>query len=127
MNIHVVALKGLYERFGHAVRLWTSNRREAWNEPQSDGEVDRLVRTIAAAVIREPLDGMRQRMFAEAPFDALHHQIADHFSADPSGACAPGDDLSIAGVEGKSGSHHLADRVASSEVLPNDFVASPEM
>ena len=66
------------------------------------------MRAVAAAVVREPLDRMRERMLAKATLNALHHQIADHLAADPAGAGAPGNSLTVAGIEDKGGTNHLA-------------------
>src|ERR1700684_3899022 len=95
VNIHVVSLEGFDKRFGHAVGLRASNRREAGNEAEGDRKIDGVMRPIATAVVREPLHRMRQSAIAEASLDTLHHQIADHLPADTPGAGAPGYDLSI--------------------------------
>ena len=70
VNIHVISLEGFDERLGHAVRLRAANRREAGNKAQGDREVDRFMGSIAAAVVREPLDRMRQSSIAKSSFDA---------------------------------------------------------
>src|ERR1700728_732931 len=80
VNIHVISLEGLDERFGHAVRLRTAHRREARHQAQSLGELDRLMGTIAAPVIREPLNGLRRAVRSEALLNALEHQVADHLA-----------------------------------------------
>jgi hypothetical protein len=59
MDIDVVALKGLYERLGHAIGLRAANRCEARNQAQPLRKLDRLVGSVAAAVVREPLDRVR--------------------------------------------------------------------
>src|SRR5450432_1045432 len=92
VNIHVISLEGFNERFGHAVRLRTANRRKAWHEAESGRKVDRLMRPIAAAVVREPLNRMWHRGGPKAPFDALEHQIADHLTGDTAGAGMPSHD-----------------------------------
>ena len=46
--MHVVALEGLDQGLDHAVRLRAADRREAWDEAESDGEVDRVVSPVAA-------------------------------------------------------------------------------
>jgi hypothetical protein len=48
------------------------------------------------------------RWWTEALLDALEHQIADHLTGDAAGAGTPSHDFSIAGVERKGHSHHLA-------------------
>ena len=57
MDVHVIALEGLHERFGHAVRLRAAHRSEAGHQAQADRKVDRLMGTVRTAVVREPLDG----------------------------------------------------------------------
>src|SRR5471030_1397312 len=108
VNIHVISLEGFNERFGHAVRLRAAHRSKAWHEAESGRKVDRLMRPIAAAVVREPLNRMRHSSGPKALLDALEHQITDHLSGDAAGARAPSHELSIAGVERKGYSHHLA-------------------
>src|SRR6202044_4059132 len=95
VNIHVISLEGFDESLGHAVRLRAANRREAGNEAQGDREVARFWGSIAAAVVREPLDRMRQSSIAKSSFDALDHQISDHLPGNTAGAGAPGHDLPI--------------------------------
>ena len=104
MNIHIISLEGFDERLGHAVG---ANRREAGNGVQLDRKVDRFMGPIAAAIVREPLDQMRQRRITKAPLDALHHQIRDHFSGDPANAGTPAHDFSIAGIECKGHANDL--------------------
>lgn len=50
--------------------------------------------SIATAVIRGPLDGMRQSPITKAPLDTFYHQIPDHLA----GAGTPSHDLSVAGT-----------------------------
>src|SRR5450755_4547120 len=90
VNIHVISLEGLDERFGHSVRLRTAHRREARNERQADRELDRFMGAVTASVVREPLDRLRKAARSEAPLNTLEHQVADHLAADAAGACAPG-------------------------------------
>src|SRR5580704_4583459 len=98
VNIHVISLEGFNERFGHAVRLRTSHRCKAWHEAESGRKVDRLMRPIAAAVVREPLHRMRHGGGPKALFYALEHQIADHLTANSACAGTPSHHLSIAGI-----------------------------
>ena len=49
MNIHVIALEGFHERFGHAVGLRAADRREARHQAKLDREVDRFSRAVLAA------------------------------------------------------------------------------
>ena len=56
MNVDVVAFEGLHERFGHAVGLRAAHRGEARHQAQPDRKVDRLVGSVGAPVVREPLD-----------------------------------------------------------------------
>src|SRR5450631_709071 len=99
VNIDVVSFEGFDERFGHAVRLRAAHRREARHQPQPDRELDGLVSSIAAAVIRQPLHGMPRSARSEAPFNALEHEIADHLPADTACARAPGHDFPVAGIQ----------------------------
>src|SRR5258705_5312982 len=99
MNVDVVTLEGFHERLGHAVELRAAHRREARYEAQADGKVDRRVGPVAAAIVREPLDGLRNALSGEAPLHALEHQITDHLPADAAGGSAPGHDLPITGIQ----------------------------
>src|SRR5476649_1201920 len=108
VNIHVISLEGFNERFGHAIRLRTSHRCKAWHEAESGRKLDRLMRPIAAAVVREPLHWMRYNCGPKALLDALEHQIPDHLTGDAAGAGTPGHDLSIAGVEREGHTYYLA-------------------
>jgi hypothetical protein len=82
--------EGFNERLCHAVGLRAADWREARNEAHADREVDRFMGSIAAAVVREPLDGMRQSPITKASFDAFHHQIPDHLPGNAAGAGAHG-------------------------------------
>jgi hypothetical protein len=108
VNIHVIPLEGFNERLCHPVRLGTAHWREARHQAQSGREVDRLMRTVTAPVVREPLDGVWQRIRSEAPLDALHHQVADHFPAHAASARAPGHDFPVARIQGEGRTHDLA-------------------
>src|SRR5262249_61264023 len=101
MDIHVVALEGLHERFSHAIGLRASNRREAGNEAEPHCKVDRLVGSVGTTVVGEPLDRMWSNSGTKALLDGLQHQIADHLTADAADTGAPGHDLPIAGVQRK--------------------------
>jgi hypothetical protein len=107
VNINVTSLEGFNKRLRHSVGLRAAHRREAGDEAEFDRKVDRLVGPIAAAIVREPLDRMRQSLIAEALLDTFHHQIPDHFSGDAAGAGAPGHDFSVAGIECKGDSNDL--------------------
>lgn len=63
---------------------------------------------VTVAVIREPFDGMRGFLLAEASLNALEHQIADHLPGDSTGGRCPGHHLAITGVERKSDTNVLA-------------------
>src|SRR5271165_2285433 len=108
MDVDIVSLEGLHERFRHAVRLRTAHRGEAWHQAQSICKLDRLVSPVAAAIVREPLHRVRQGARSEAALDALQHQITDHLPADTTGGGAPGHDLPIAGVQGEGDPDNLA-------------------
>src|SRR5882672_3317181 len=101
MNVDVVTLEGFDERLSHAVGLRAAHRCEAGNETQADGKVDRLMCAIATAIVREPLDGLRNALGTEAPLHALEHQVADHLPADAAGGGAPGHDYPITGIQGE--------------------------
>src|SRR5450631_400506 len=58
VNIHLISFEGLDERFCHPIRLRAAHQREARRKAQSHGKLDRLVGTIAAPVIGEPLNGL---------------------------------------------------------------------
>src|ERR1700692_3775322 len=94
VNIPVISLEGFNERFGHAVRLGTSHRRKAGYEAEAGRKVDRLMRPIAAAVVREPLNRMRHGGGPQALFDALEPQIADYLTGDSACVGTPGHHLS---------------------------------
>src|SRR5882757_5279328 len=107
MNVDVVTLEGLHERFGHAVGLRAAHRREAGHETQADGKVYGFMCAIAAAIVREPLDRLRNALGAEAPVHALEHQVTDHLPADAAGGSAPGHDLPITSIQGEGDAEHL--------------------
>src|SRR5712672_2484018 len=108
MNVDVVTLEGLHEGLGHPVGLRAAYRREARHKAQADGKVDGLMGPIAAAIVREPLDRLRNALSAEAPLHALEHQVADHLPADAASGGAPGHDLPITGIQGEGDADHLA-------------------
>src|SRR5438477_7845684 len=107
VNIHVIPFEGFDECLRHAVRLWAAHRREARYQAEASRKVDRLVSSVAAAIVREPLDWVWQAASAETSLDALEHQIPDHLPADPARAGAPGHNLSVASVQRKSHADHL--------------------
>ncbi len=71
-------------------------------------ERDRLVSTIAAAVIRESFDRMRHNTIGKSPLNALEHQISDHLAGDAAGHRNPRHHLSITGIEGEGDADALA-------------------
>ncbi len=115
VNIHVIPFEGFDEGLCHPVRLRAAHRREARHQAQPSRKVDRLVRTIAAAVVGEPLDRVWQAGGTEASLNALEHQIPDHFPADAPGACAPSHHFAIACVQREGHTNDLADQQAISK------------
>src|SRR5262249_46664565 len=75
IDIDVVPLEGLHERLGHTVGLRTAHQSEAGNQPHSNGKLDRLVGSVGAAVVREPLDRLRRVRGVKALLDGFQHQI----------------------------------------------------
>ncbi len=65
---------------------------------------------------RQPLNGVRCPQGVESPFDTGQHEVAHHLAADAAGAGLPGDDFSVAGVDGE----HEADDFA---IPATDFQA----
>src|SRR5450631_1637139 len=107
VNVHVIPLEGFDERFGHSVGLRTAHWCEARHQAQSYGKLYRLMGTIAATVVREPLNGMRKAR-SKAPLNALEHQVADHLTADAAGTRTPGHHFAVAGIQREGHPHHLA-------------------
>ena len=70
VNIHVISLEGFDEGLCHPIRLRAAHRREARHQAQAIRKGDRLVGSIATAIVREPLDRMRQSSIAKSSFDA---------------------------------------------------------
>ena len=70
----VVALQRSDKRLGHAIALRAFDRRRARCEANVAGEAAGVVGGVAAAVIGEPLNGVRQLVhLAEAMLDANDH------------------------------------------------------
>src|ERR1700760_3429890 len=107
MGIHVIALEGFHERLRHTVRLWAADRRKARNQAQANSKLDRLKGSVAAPIVREPLDRVRRFGSSKAPLYTPEHKIADHLATVAAGARTPGHDLPITGVERKGNTHDL--------------------
>lgn len=108
MDIGVVAFEALHERLRHSVGLGTADRSEAGNQAQAHGELDRLVGSVAAAVVGEPLDRLRRDAVSKALLDGLEHQVSDHLAADAADAGTPGNDFPITGIQRKGDTYDLA-------------------
>ena len=104
---NIISLECIDEGLGHAVGLRRSHRRKARHKADRLGEGDRLVSTVTAAVVREPLRRVRGLLSAKAHLDALEYQIADHLACDASGRGYPRDHFTIAGVERKGDTNAL--------------------
>ncbi len=63
---------------------------------------------IAATVVREPFDRMRQSAIGKSPLNTLEHQISDHLAGDVAGRRDPRHHLPIAGIERKGDANALA-------------------
>jgi hypothetical protein len=125
-TLHVISLEGFNERFGHAVRLGAAYRRKAWHETESGRKVDGLMRSIPAAVVREPLHRMRHSGGPKALLHALEHQIADHLTGDAAGTGTPRHDLSIAVIEREGHPHHLAVPASDLEAIGRPTQVRPD-
>jgi hypothetical protein len=74
----IIALEGSDKSFGHAVALRAFDRCGSWDEADVSRETPGIVRCIAAAVVGQPFDGVRQLVDApEAMLDGGDHEIAD--------------------------------------------------
>ncbi len=55
---NVVALERFHERFGHAVGLGASNRRESRHQAETERQVDGVRCDVTTAVVTEAFDAM---------------------------------------------------------------------
>jgi hypothetical protein len=101
VNLNVISLEIFDKGLCHPVRLRRAYGREARYKTDRSSERDRLVSSIAAAVIGEPFDRMRDVLFAETPLDTRQHQISAHLAGDAAGRLDPRQHLSIADIEGE--------------------------
>ncbi len=108
VNVNIIPFESFDEGLCHPVRLRRAYRREARDEADRLSKRDRLVSAITAAVVREPLHGMRGLLTSKPPLNALEHQISDHLAGDTTGGGDPRHDLAIAGVERKGDTNALA-------------------
>ena len=108
LDAGVVALEGFHEGLADPVALWAEDGCEAGHQGQRGGEFQCLTGGISGAVVRQPLNGMWCPQGVEPSFDAGQHEVAHHFTADAAGAGLPGDDFSVAGVDGEDEAHDLA-------------------
>lgn len=74
-------------------------------QPERGSDLRRLLRDVGAAVVRQPLDDVRRPRAAEAALDAADHEIAHHLARDAAGCGCPGDNLAVAGIDGKQHAH----------------------
>ena len=86
VNVKIISPERFDERLRHPIRPRRPDRREARDEANRLSERDRLVNTVATAVIREPLDRVRGLLPAETPLDNLEHEISDHPAGDTTGS-----------------------------------------
>src|SRR5690606_41933306 len=97
------------DRLSHAIALRALHRRRAHDKAQARGETHRLLGGIAAAVVGQPLDRVRQLLDApEALLDALHQQITYVLGADPAGGGDKAHRLPVTAVQAEGHPHHLA-------------------
>lgn len=74
----IIALEGSDESFGHAVALRAFDRCGSWDEADVSRETSSVLCGVAAAVVSQPFDGVRQLVDApEAMLDGGDHEIAD--------------------------------------------------
>ena len=108
VNVNIISLERSDEGLGHPVRLRRAYRREARDEADRLGKLDRLVSAVTAVVVREPFDLMRQSAIGKSTLNAFEHQISDHLAGDAAGRGDPRHDLPIAGIELKGDADALA-------------------
>ena len=109
LQAEVVALQCLHEGLAHAVALGARHRREAGNEVELGGEDTGVTGSVDQAIIGEPLHRMRGTDAAEAGLHGFEHHVADVGTADPGVRDgAPGDDLTVVGVENEGAADDLA-------------------
>ncbi len=96
----VIALECADERLCHSVALRAFDRRGSRDQADVAGEAPGIVRGVAAAVVGQPFDGVRQGVhLAEAMFDRGHHEISHIFGGYPSSRGDVAHRLPIAAVE----------------------------
>lgn len=104
----LIALHGAHERFGHAVGLRAFDGGCARPEVDIAGEATGLSDTVAATVIRQPLDGRRQPVHAgEAVLDGGGHEVAHVLGGYAGSGGNEAHRRAIATVEGEGDPHVL--------------------
>jgi len=73
----VVALEGVGEALGHAVALWTAQRRSERREPQGSGDTSNFMGNVGAAVVRQELQQVPRRHGLNSP-KALLDGLDEH-------------------------------------------------
>ena len=118
-QVDVIAFEGLYEGFGHTVRLGRVRGRCADDEARSTSKFPRFVRRIGRAVVAEPLDRVcdARASRAEAMLNALRHQVADVLAHEMNRLRHPPDDLAVAAIEREGDIHSLAVPAADFEAI----------
>ena len=125
MNVDVVAFEGLHERLGHAVGLRAAHRGEAGNQPQADREVDRVVGSIGAAIVGEPLDrvGSVAAPKRRSVASSIRSRIISPLMP-PVLVAHQAIDFPIAGVQGEGDAYHLTVPAGDLEASPRSSAGS---
>ena len=109
VDANVVAFERPDQGLREAVALRAGDRGEARLQTQSTGKVAGILGRVGAAMVAQPLDGMRRHEAAEAGFDRRQHQVADRLTIDPgAGHTMPADHLAVVGVDHKRDPDALA-------------------
>ena len=105
----IIALDRAHEGLSHAIRLRALQRRGARLQSKLPGKRPGWPRHIAAPVVGQPLDRVRQPVHRpEAMLDRAEHQIADILALDPFRGGNIAQRLAVTTIEGKRDPHLLA-------------------
>ena len=86
MNIDIISLKGLHERFCHTIALRAIIGGATGFQVDRLSKGDRIFSQIVETVVRQPLNLFWRLIYlAKAVFERLHHQITYIICVDPAG------------------------------------------
>ena len=99
---HRGGLEGSDERLGHPVALRTFERGGPRQQADVTSEGSCIAGDLAAAVVAEPFDRLRQAVHAAEPLlDGGDHEVAHVITGDAGGGADEAHRLAVAAVEGK--------------------------